>query len=403
MSAIRGDLTDAKLARAAREGYYPDGRKNGLNLYLRVHTKGKPGRWLQKLTLHGKRREFHFGTWPEVSLEEARLAALLNKTEQIAGKARTAEEIVKRASGRQAPTLAEVADKLIADSRPTWKAGGRTEAAWRSALQLVPGLLATPVDQITVSQVRAELMKHWHKRNATARKLRERLAKVLDLAIGLEYRSDANPAGRALLVTLPKVRRDVRHHPALDYEQVPDAIAAVREVKAKPGMKLAFELLVLTGVRTVEAFEARWPEFDLEARLWRIPAARMKGGREHIVPLSERAVHVLEEARKLPSRGVDFVFPSMTKKHRPITSMGVKDILRKRAGFTECTLHGFRSSLRDFATEQFDASDDLKRCLLAHRAGDNSTERAYARSTMLEQRRRVLDAWGSYITGTAAL
>ena len=223
--------------------------------------------------------------------------------------------------------------------------------------------------------------------------MKHRVHEVLKWAIGEGHRSDS-PVDAAA-ATLPKARAaKVRHHAALPYGEVAAAIAKVRGCNAPnatAAVKLAFEFLVLTASRSGEARGARWSEIDLEAALWVVPAARMKAGKEHRVPLSARALAVLREARRL-HKG-DIVFPNSQGK--PLADYHLGARLLPKAG-VKATAHGFRSSFRDWGSELSGATDDALEPALAH-AIPNKAKAAYARSDLLEQRRELMQAWAHYL------
>jgi len=198
---------------------------------------------------------------------------------------------------------------------------------------------------------------------------------------------------------LPKRSAAVRHQRALPHGEVADAIAAVRASAAWAGLKLVFEFLVLTATRSAEARLATWDEIDLDARVWTLPAARTKAGREHRVPLCSRAVEILDDARRLDvgrtgGAAAGLVFPS--QRGKPLHDARLSGVLHELG--IGAVPHGFRSSFRDWASERTDHPREVIEAALAH-VVRNRTEAAYARSDLFERRRRLMDDWMSYLNG----
>ena len=251
---------------------------------------------------------------------------------------------------------------------------------------------------MTTADVMAVLLPIWTCKHAPARQVRQRLGTVMKWAIAQGYRKD-NPAGDAVTAALPRRPVAVRHHRALPHGEVAGAIETVRGSTAWAGLKLVFEFLVLTAARSGEARLATWEEMDLAGRVWTVPAARMKSGREHRVPLCSRAVEILAAARRL---GVDSGGVALT---------GVVFPSRRGKAFGDPTLsgmvqelgigavpHGFRSSFRDWASERTDHPREVIEAALAH-VVRNQTEAAYARSDLFERRRELMDDWMHYLNG----
>ena len=253
---------------------------------------------------------------------------------------------------RTVPTFEEAVEKVIAVHRAGWKDDGRQEKLWRASLRdhAMPKLGGRPVHRINTSDVMAVLLPIWNEKRVTARRIRQRIGAVMRWAVAQGYRED-NPAGEAIGAALPKNGFRPQHHRALPYAEVGEAIQTVRASGAYPATALAFEFLVLTACRSGEVRGALWKEIDLEAREWRIPAERMKTGREHRVPLSGRALAVMQEARRLAD-GSGFVFPSA--RGGPLSEVAMPAMVRKLG--IAAVPHGFRSSFRDWAAECSDAA-----------------------------------------------
>ena len=371
-------------------GRYGDGRgSGGLSLRVKRTARGHLAKsWGQRISVDGRPRNLGLGSWPHVSLAEARQKCALNLL------ARQRGELVTGRS-RRIPTFAEAVEKVIAVHRDGWKDGGRSEQLWRSSLRdyALPRLGTRPVDRIHTSDVMAVLLPVWNEKRETAKRVRRRISAVMRWAVAQGYRED-NPAGEAIGAALPRngVRR--QHHRALPYAEVAGAIATVRASGAYPVTVLAFEFLVLTACRSGEVRGARWPEVDLAGREWRIPPERMKTGREHRVPLSSGALAVLQEAQALAD-GSGVVFPSA--RGGPLSSEAIAKLVRDvKIGAVP---HGFRSSFRDWAAECSDAPREVCELALAH-VNTNSIEAAYRRTDLFERRRGLMEQWAAFLAGT---
>ena len=371
-------------------GRYGDGRgSGGLSLRVKRTARGHLAKsWGQRISVDGRARNLGLGSWPHVSLAEARQKCALNLL------ARQRGELVTGRS-RRIPTFAEAVEKVIAVHRDGWKDGGRSEQLWRSSLRdyALPRLGTRPVDRIHTSDVMAVLLPVWNEKRETAKRVRRRISAVMRWAVAQGYRED-NPAGEAIGAALPRngVRR--QHHRALPYAEVAGAIATVRASGAYPVTVLAFEFLVLTACRSGEVRGARWPEVDLAGREWRIPPERMKTGREHRVPLSSGALAVLQEAQALAD-GSGVVFPSA--RGGPLSSEAIAKLVRDvKIGAVP---HGFRSSFRDWAAECSDAPREVCELALAH-VNTNAIEAAYRRTDLFERRRALMEQWAAFLAGT---
>ncbi len=248
--------------------------------------------------------------------------------------------------------------------------------------------MGLPVDEIGAGEVMAVLTPIWRSNPVLAGRVRHRIGAVLKWAIANGHRMD-NPVD-AINEVLPKSNGQTKHHAALPHGDVAAAIAKVREADCWRPTKLAFEFIVLTAGRCAEITGATWAEIDLEAAVWTVPASRMKVKAEHRVPLSNRAVEVLGEARSLHDG--DLVFPA--RKASQISSKEFER-LRLQTGIT-ATTHGFRSSFRDWSAEKSGASHQVMEQALAHTI-PNKAEAAYARTDLLDQRRKLMQAWADYI------
>ena len=368
---------------------YGDG--NGLYLLVKPGPRGGGKSWVQRLVIHGARRDLGLGSADLVTLAEARQTAWDNRRIARAGGD-------PRANGKRvSPTFAEAAEKVIAMHRPTWRQGGGSESQWRTSLTgyAFPHIGRKPVHAIDTADVMAVLMPIWTSKHETAKRVRHRISAVMRWAIAQGYRSD-NPAGDALGAALPRVDAPQAHFRALPYDEVGAALRSIREDGGNVSAKLALEFMVLCAVRSGEARGARWDEIDLETATWTIPAARMKAGREHRVPLSDRAISILDEAAAI--RDGDLVFPS-PRRDRPMSSAVLARLLRECG--IDAVPHGFRSSFRDWAAEMTETPHAVMEAALAH-ATRNAVEAAYARSDLFERRRKLMRQWEDYLARSRA-
>lgn len=378
-------LTAAKV-RTAGPGRYADG--NGL--YLHVDPTGAR-RWIQRIVIRGKRRDLGLGSGSLVSLAEARELARENR--KIA---RSGGDPDRKRRTRIVPTLAEAFEAVVAIRRPTWADGGKSEGQWRASFRdyVLPRLGGRPVESIDTSEVLAVLIPLWSEKPMTGRRIRQRFSTVMKWAIAQGFRSD-DPAGDAIALALPAKNGGTRaHHAALPWREVPGFLESLRASKTRPLVKSAIEFVILTAARSGEVRLATWDEIDLDARAWTIPAERMKAGREHRVPLSVRALVILDEARVF-NDGSSLIFPSSCR-GRPMDAARLLRPLRD-LGF-DATLHGFRSSFRDWCGEATHTPREVAEAALAH-VVSNAAEGAYARSDLLEKRRPLMDRWAAFVVG----
>ena len=384
-------LSDLKVRNLKTPGRYPD----GATLYLVVWPSGSKS-WVQRLTIGGRRADLGLGGYPAMSLAQARRKAQDNRALAKSGGDPLAE---KREAAVVAamPTFEALARQHITEHRHAWR-NSKHAAQWLSTLEAYafPIIGAAKVNEITRRQVVDILSPIWHTKAETARRVRQRIRAVMDRAVAMEY-VDYNPAGDAINGALTKMPRVRAHHRAAPYTELPAILHAIRESTASPSVKLAFELLALTACRSGEVRGITWAEVDLKTATWTIPAARMKAGKLHRVPLSRRASAVLSEARSL-SEGEGIVFPA-PRSGGIISDMAFTQMLRRLD--LDFVPHGLRSTFRDWAAEQTDAPHAVMETALAHTVG-NATEAAYARSDLFELRRGLMEKWGAYLEGGAS-
>lgn len=378
-------LNAAQVRRVKEPGKYYD--TNGL--FLVVKPTGSRS-WMQRLTVHGRRRDMGLGPFPLVSLAEAREVAARNRKLAMAG----GDPIALR-NERAVPTFHEAAETVIELHAANWR-NPKSAAGWRSTLEryAYPRIGTMRVDQVQPADVMRVLLPEWNARRETMRKVRQRIGAVMKWAVAQGFRND-NPAGDAIGAALPKTKRTTSHQKALPHSHVSEAVAKVRDSGALKTTILAFEFLVLTACRSREVREATWSEVDFDAQTWTVPGDRTKTGKEHVVPLSDRASDVLKEAAEL--RQNDLVFPSMTG--RPPTDSTISKLVRENG--IEAVPHGFRSTFRDWCGERTSAPRELAEAALGHQVG-NAVEQAYARSGLLDKRRVLMQQWADYIGGKHA-
>ena len=379
-------LSAAKVKAIKKTGMHGDG--NGL--YLRVTGSGSRS-WMQRIVIHGRRRDMGLGSYPAIGLAEARALALANKALVSAGRDPLAER--HRAN---VPTFRDAAKKVYDANLPRWRNGKHTVNWWGSLeLHAFPVIGDVKVDRIRRSDVLAVLEPIWAVRPETARRVRQRIRTILRWCEAHDYCA-CNAAGEALNGALPPMPRLKAHHRALPYREVAEALETVGASDASLAAKLCLRFLVLTAARSGETRGATWDEIDEDAREWRIPAERMKGGVQHRVPLSGVALAVLEQASQLRDAS-GLVFPSSARPGRPLSDMTLTKVLRSTGLADRATVHGFRSTFRDWAAECTNAPHAVMELSLAHAVG-SSVEQAYARSDLLAKRRELMDQWAGFVS-----
>jgi integrase len=383
-------LSARRIATATKPGRYGDGG----GLYLVVARDGSR-KWTFRFAWNGKQRDMGLGAVREVPLTEARTAAAVARAHVRGGRDPIAERDRVRQAANGVPTFGEMADQLIEGIEHGFR-NEKHRAQWRMTLaEYAKPLRPKPVDVITTEDVLACLKPIWQTKAETASRVRSRIERVLDAAKAKGYRTAENPARwRGHLDSLlPKRQKLARgHHAAMPFTDVPEFLIQLRDIDGVAAR--ALEFAVLTAARSGEVLGARWSEFDLEAKVWTVPAARMKAGREHRVPLSDRAVAIMEAMGTV--RSGDFVFPG-AKRGRPLSVMALAMTMRRMS--VEYTVHGFRSAFRDWAGERTHFPREVAEAALAHVVGDE-TERAYRRGDALEKRRELMNAWAKFCDGS---
>jgi len=364
----------------------PGRHSDGGGLYLNVADGGTKS-WLFMWARNGKRREMGLGSFPAVSLAKAReravnaRSAVADGGDPIADRDREAE-----------PTFAEAAEKFLASMEKGWR-NEKHRAQWKTTLEhYCEPMRAKRVSTITTDDVLGVLTPIWNDKAETASRLRGRIERVLDFARARGWRHGENPAlWRGHLKNVLPARQKLQrgHHAAMPYQDVPKFVERLQAAEAMAARGLEF--LILTAARSGEVLEADWSELDLAAGVWTVPAVRMKSGKEHRVPLSERALAIVKGLAE--TKVNDFVFPG-AKKGRPLSVMAFTMLMR-RMKVGQYTPHGFRSAFRDWIGDETTFAREIAEAALAHEVG-NKVELAYRRSDALEKRRKLMDAWSRY-------
>ncbi len=367
-------------------GRYPD----GLGLHLHVRPSGSKS-WVLRIQNHGRRRDLGLGGYPKVGLAAARALALATHDRIARGIDPVAER--RRAAG--IPSFAEAARRRFAELAPTFR-NPKHRAQWLASLKThaFPHVGDLPVDQVGAADVRRLLLPIWCAKPETARRVRQRVADVLGFAEAEGWRHGV-PDLSAKMLKLPAQPEADRHHAAMPFADVPAFMARLASREGVAALALRF--LVLTAARSGEVRGMRWDEVDMEAALWTVPAARMKAGRPHLVPLAPQALALLAAARALPRvAGAEaLVFPSPGRA-APLSDMALTKILRDMG--ETATVHGFRSAFRDWVAERTDFPPEVAEMALAH-AIPNRVEAAYRRGNLLDKRTTLMARWAKFAGG----
>jgi integrase len=404
----RAEPLSAKKVESAKPGTYTDG--GGLLLVVAVSGAAK---WIFRYQIAGQRRDMGLGAARgvgRIKLAEARrkvedLRRLLAsgvdpiaKREQDAELARRAEEAEAKASKAQIMSFEAVAALYMAAHDVGWK-NTKHRSQWKNTLKAYAytHFGALPVAEIETPHVEAALRPIWLDKPETASRVRGRIEAVLDYATVQGWRQGANPARwrghlDKLFARRGKVK-PVEHHPALSWQDLPAFMVNLRQRDAVAAR--AMEFAILTAARSGEVFGATWREFDLDSREWVVPARRMKAGREHRVGLSEPAVALLRKMQPLKVEGHQdaYVFPGR-RKGRPLSIMAMTMLLR-RMEMLDITVHGFRSTFRDWAGETTNHAREVVEAALAHGI-KNKAEAAYARGDLFTKRRKLMEDWATF-------
>lgn len=387
---------EKKLSNVGLRHLPPGVHADGLNLYLQVSRSGSRS-WLFRYMRNGRAHEMGLGPLHTISLAEARSKALELRKLLLEGRdpltERQQQRRAMKISAAAEITFAEAAQRFIDGHKAGWRNAKHAEQ-WASTLRTYafPVIGELPVAAVDTALVLKILEPIWRTKTETASRVRGRIESILDWAIARELRDGPNPARwRGHLDKLLPARSKVapvKHHEAMPYRQVP---AFMAELACHAGISAkALRFTILAAARTEETTDARWDEIDLDERVWTVPAERMKTAKLHRVPLSDAAVQVLAELPRIV--GSPWLFPGAREK-QPISKAAMYELLKGlRPGLT---VHGFRSSFRDWASAETNHPREAAEAALAHTIPDK-VEAAYRRGDLFERRRRLMQDWADY-------
>lgn len=396
---VEGKLKQARVA--AKEGVGKPillGDGGGLTLQI---TKAGTASWLFRYMRQGKAQAIGLGAYPTTSLKIARTKAeeyrvMLAESKDPLAEKRLAGSAA-RLSAAKDKTFDKCASEYIEDHREEWKSTKHAQQ-WKNTLAtyVSPIIGKHSIAKVTTADVKRILTPIWISKNETASRLRGRIEAVIDWATAHELRTGDNPARwkghlEHLLAKSTPENRAERHHAALPYADVPKFVSDL--IRQEGMSRWALEFLILTACRTSEVTGAQWTEIDFSKKMWTIPKERMKAGNEHRVPLVDRSIEILEFVQKL--RLGRYVFPGGNK-DRPLSNMAMAMLLR-RMKYEGITVHGFRSSFRDYIGEETGHDFFTAEAALAHKLKDKVAA-AYARSDLFDKRLAMMEEWTNYVT-----
>jgi len=391
MSYLSGKLTK-RLVQNLGPGRHGDGS----GLYLVVDPSGAR-RWIVRVTVKGQKNRKGAPLRTDFGLGGADIVTIAQARERALEYRRMAKNGLNPRfnASIEVPTFAEIAQQVHIERLPTWK-NAKHGQQWINTLReyAFPKIGRMPVDSVGQPEVMMCLSPIWIEKHETARRLSQRIKIVLDVAKSKGFRSGENPVTEIKdAKVLPKITAKPVHHKAMAWQDVPEFYAKLKTRNAMTAKALMFTCL--TGSRTGEVLGMKWPEVDFECRIWTCPAERMKTGVEHRVPLTNEMIVSLKAVEEMAS---DYVFEGQ-KRHRPLSNMSMLMLLR-RMKVRGATVHGFRSTFRDWASEEANAPREVAEMSLAHKVGSD-VERAYARSDLLERRRELMERWSKFVSGCA--
>jgi integrase len=422
MPIIAKELSAVEVKRLNQPGWHAVGGVAGLLLQVKPWSRKNsplPRSWILRVRVGGKRRPIGLGSYPQVSLAEARERARKLSLDVKDG----IDPIARKQAQRSALLAAAAKSKTFRDCAEAYMKAHASDYTsekhrkqWASTLEayaypVIGNLLVADITMRHVLDVVLQETTHrdkshgklWYTKPETAKRLLDRIGTVFDYAIVNEYRSGTNPATwKGYLDTqLPSPRglKPVKHQPALPYDHVGDFMMRLRQNDSISAR--ALEFAIMTGVRSGSVRHAEWTEIDLQKKLWIIPASHTKAKREHRVPLTPQAIRVL---KNLPSRGdSSLVFPSPTGK--ALSDMALSQLMRgmrERGELkVEAVPHGFRSTFRDWAAETTNYPDEIRKAASGHTVGD-AVKEAYQRTDLLEKRRRLMQDWAEFLDRPSA-
>ena len=379
---LMGKLSAIAVKNLKEPGRYSDGE----GLILKLAAQGR-GSWVLRVQADGKRKDIGLGSLAELGLADARDSARAIRKQLKAGIDVVAE---RKKAELTIPTFREAAKMVHAEHKAAWK-NGKHKDQWINTLETYafPVIGDSPVSEVEGPAIRDVLAKIWLTKPETARRVRQRIAAVLDWACAKGFRETEAPL-RSIARGLPRQPRKQMHFSAMPFRDVPAFLSSLRERQSVG--RLALEMLILTAARSGEIRGCEWKEIDLRKRLWNVPTDRMKAGVLHTVPLSEAALDVLKRAKAIKAPASDLVFPGSSPL-RPLSDMTLLKVLRDKD--LDVTVHGFRSSFRDWAAEETSYPGEVAEAALAHTI-PNKVEAAYRRTDFLEKRKLLMADWGEF-------
>jgi integrase len=389
-------LTAQEIKNLKRTGAHAVGTVSGL--YLRVDDEKRKS-WFLRVLIGNRRRSMGLGSYPSVTLAEATL------------KAREARELIEEGvdpierrkelkSGLNTLSFSQALDRYIQAKGVEWKNAKHLQQWTNSFANDARQLLDIPVNLITTQHILNVLEPIWIKKTVTAKRIRGRIEVVLDWATVRKYRQGENPARwrghlEALLASPNKISK-VKHHKAIDWREMSNFMRDLSQIDGVGALALKF--LVLTASRTSEVINAQWNEFDLVNKVWVIPAHRMKANREHRVPLSNSVITLLQSLEKRSK----WVFPSTwtNEQSKPLSNMAMLNVL-KVSMKSNFTVHGFRSTFRDWCAEMTNFPREVCESALAHHVG-GQVELAYRRTDFFDKREKLMQMWDSFLQNSSS-
>lgn len=385
-----------QLKSISKPGSYSDGD----GLFLKVGRSGSKS-WIYRYQLAGHRRDVGLGRYPDVSLSDARKERNKLKRDVKSGidplhkkeVEKTKQKMERKGAESKKQTFKKCAETYMDLKEPEWR-NAKHAQQWRNTLKTYayPVIGGLPVAEVELDDVLKVLQPIWLEKTETATRVRNRIELVLDYASVMKYRNGENPArwrgNLESIMSKPSKIHIVKHHPALPYDDIAGFMELLQQRKGLAAQALM--LTILTATRTQGILGAKWDEFEFQKKVWTIPASRMKVPKEHRIPLSEQTLALLDDISQ--SRDSGFVFPG--KKNKPLSNMAMANVL-KRMNRNDITVHGFRSTFRDWVAEKTNFPQRVAETAMAHQIKDGA-EAAYQRGDLLEKRKELMEAWADY-------
>ena len=385
-------MTDITLKRLSNAGRYTDDQTKGLHLWIKPNSQKY---WIFRYTLNNKRMGMSLGGYPNIGLKTARIKAIEAREKVNRGVCPISEKKLAKSpvNSPKSPLFEEFALQYIQTMRPKWR-NQKHGDQWISTIKryAITNIGSMRLDEIDTPHIQNILVPIWLTKPQTASRLRGRLEKIFSAAITSKYRPNFNPASWKghLENILPSHQKTDSHHSALAYEELPAFISKLQEMDDISA--LALEFTILNASRTGEVQQAQWSE--IVGDVWTIPGNRMKSGKEHQVPLTKRTLDILTIAKSMDPDS-EYCF---SRNKRPLSNMAM--LMKVRRMKPGITVHGFRSTFRDWVAEETDHSPEVAEMALAHTIG-NKVEAAYRRGKLLERRRKLMRDWESFaLTGS---